>query len=206
MSHALKTFLRFIWAGLVKPGQTGSIVPSQRVLVEKMIAPIPKTYSGLIVELGAGNGALTLRLAARCPRVKILAFEINPALARDNRRRLAKAGVDGRVEVITGPAENLLSEMHRRGIKKVDYVASGIPLGSRGKRKTASLIDTVNKALSEGGMYIQFQHSLIDSRKIKKRFPNTRTVPVVLNFPPAVIYYATKTGNSSPSPSPRAGR
>ena len=39
-------------------------------------------------------------------------------------------------------------------------------------------------------MYIQFQYSLMDRKKIQKRFASLRTVPVLLNFPPAVVYYA----------------
>ena len=84
MSNTAATYLHFFWAGLVKHGQTGGIVPSQRFLIAKMIAPVPETYRGQVIELGAGNGALTLRLAARCPEARILACEINPALARDH--------------------------------------------------------------------------------------------------------------------------
>jgi hypothetical protein len=53
LSNPVATYLRFFWAGLVKHGQTGGIVPSQRFLIAKMIAPIPETYRGQVVELGA---------------------------------------------------------------------------------------------------------------------------------------------------------
>ena len=98
MSNTAATYLRFFWAGLVKHGQTGGIVPSQRFLIAKMIAPVPETYRGQIIELGAGTGALTMRLAARCPEARILACEINPALARDHghalRRQASTAGLN----------------------------------------------------------------------------------------------------------------
>jgi phospholipid N-methyltransferase len=64
MSNTAASYLHFFWAGLVKHGQTGGLVPSQRFLIAKMIAPIPESYCGQVIELGAGNGALTLRLAA----------------------------------------------------------------------------------------------------------------------------------------------
>ena len=147
-----------------------------------MIAPVPKAYRGLIIELGAGNGALTLRLAARCPGARILACEINPTLARDNRDNLTRAGIDGRVEVIADSAERVLLEMGRRGNEKPDYVISGLPLGNLGGEKVLSLLDAINQTLGEGGIYIQFQHSLLGRTKIRARFPNTRTVPVFLNF------------------------
>jgi phospholipid N-methyltransferase len=192
LAGRLRTCLHFLWAGLAKHGQTGGIVPSQRFLIDKMIAPVPEMYRGRVVELGAGTGALTLRLAARCPAARILACELNPTLARDCRNNLAMAGHDGRVEVVSTSAEHVLSEIGRRRLQRPDFVISGIPLGNLGGEKARALLDAIRQSLREGGMYIQFQHSLLDRKKIKARFPNTRTVPAFLNFPPAVVYYAHK--------------
>jgi phosphatidylethanolamine/phosphatidyl-N-methylethanolamine N-methyltransferase len=193
----------FLWAGIAKHGQTGGILPSQRFLIAKMIAPIPEDYHGQIIELGAGSGALTLRLAGRCPAARILACEINPTLAQDNRENLAKAGVDGRVKVVADSAEHLLSEVGCVGAEKPDFVISGVPLGNLGGKKTRAFIRTVSQTLADGGMYIQFQHSLLDRKKIRASFPNTLTVPVFMNLPPAVVYYARR---QEVSPSAFAGK
>src|SRR5664280_1593944 len=141
MSNSIALHLHFFWAGLVKHGQTGGIVPSQRFLIARMIAPVPERYRGQVIELGAGNGALTLRLAERCPEARILACEINPTLARDHRRNLAEAGLSGRVQLFTGSAANLLSELGRNGVEKPGFVISGIPLGNLGGAKTLALLD-----------------------------------------------------------------
>jgi len=192
MTNTLTTYLNFFWAGLLKHGQTGGILPSQRFLIAKMIAPVPESYGGRILELGAGTGALTLRLAARCPEARILACEINPTLARDARHNLAMAGHHGRVEVVAASAQRLLSEMGREGMEKPDFVISGIPLGNLGREQAGRLLDAIHQTLGPGGTYIQFQHSLLDRKKIRARFPSTRTVPTFLNFPPAVVYYAQR--------------
>jgi phosphatidylethanolamine/phosphatidyl-N-methylethanolamine N-methyltransferase len=192
MADLLASYLNFMWAGLLKGGQTGALVPSGRFLVDKMIAPVPADYRGEVVELGAGNGALTRRLAARCPRARVLACEINPVLARDTAEHIADAGLSSRVEVISDAAENVLPALRRRGKGKVDYVISGIPLGNLKKERVFGLIDAICRSLSPGGMYIQFQYSLLDRNKIKARFLSLRTVPVFLNLPPAVVYYAQK--------------
>ena len=188
MPNSIARYLHFFWAGLVKHGQTGGIVPSQMFLIARMIAPVPERYRGQVIELGAGNGALTLRLAARCPEARIAACEINPTLARDLRSNVAAAGLTNRVEVFLGAATNLLSKMAR----KSDFVISGIPLGNLGGAKALALIDTIHRTLGQNGMYTQFQHSLLDRKNIRTRFTNLRTVPVFLNFPPAVVYYAQK--------------
>ena len=44
MHNSVANYLHFMWAALVKIRQTGAIVPSQRFLIEKMIAPVPETY------------------------------------------------------------------------------------------------------------------------------------------------------------------
>ncbi|HOC56028.1 MAG TPA: methyltransferase domain-containing protein [Verrucomicrobiota bacterium] len=192
MSNAVASYVHFMCAALLKFRQTGAIVPSQRFLISKMITPVPETYSGRIIELGAGNGALTLRLAARCPKARILACEINPVLARKTRENLDRAGINGQVKVVSDSAEHLLSEMGRRGMDHVDFVLSGIPLGNLPGEQVQALIDTICGALRPGGMYIQFQYSLIDRKRIRSRFRLLRTCPVVLNVPPAVVYYAQK--------------
>jgi len=192
MSNAVASYLHFMCAALVKFRQTGAIVPSQRFLITRMIAPIPETYEGRVIELGAGNGALTLRLAARCPAARILACEINPVLARKTRDNLDRAGINGRVEVISDAAEHLLSEIRRRGVEKADYVVSGIPLGNLPGERALALIDAISRALRPGGMYIQFQYSLMDRKRVRSRFRILRTVPVLLNIPPAVVYYAQR--------------
>jgi len=198
MSNAFAGYLHFMCAGLVKIKQTGAIVPSQRFLITRMIAPVPEDYTGQILELGAGNGALTLRLATRCPRARILACEINPVLAQSTRQNLRAAGISGRVEVVSDSAEHLLSERARRGLEKADYVISGIPLGNLARERTALLIDKICRTLKAGGMYIQFQYSLVDQKKIQNRFASLRTVPVLLNFPPAVVYYARSSDATVP--------
>lgn len=205
MAKNLSGLLNFMWAGVAKRTQTGGIVPSQRHLVNKMIAPIPRSYSGDIVELGAGTGALTVRLAARCPKARILACEINPKLARHLRRNLDQAGINGQVQVLAEPAEQLLERLARANGKHVEYVVSGLPLGNVSRKKTVALIAGIDRALRQGGMYIQFQHSLLDRKKIQSFFPALRIVPVLLNFPPAFVYYARKSDKARKQPQVTSG-
>jgi phospholipid N-methyltransferase len=157
-----------------------------------MIAAVPRRYRGTLVELGAGNGALTVRLARRCPEAQILACEINPLLAADHRSSLSGARLNSQVELFRGSAAELFSEMQKKNFHSPDFVLSGVPLGNLGREQTNELIDSIHSLLNERGMYIQFQHSLLDRKKIKNRFRTLRTIPVFLNFPPAVVYYARK--------------
>ena len=58
-SADLAGYLHFFWAGIAKHVQTGAFFPSQKVLAQAMIAPVPRSYTGLVLELGSGTGSLT---------------------------------------------------------------------------------------------------------------------------------------------------
>lgn len=192
LAKVIASHWRFLLAGLANCVQTGAVVPSQRFLVSRMIAPVPRDYQGQILELGSGTGALTLRLAARCPRARIVACEINPVLAHDFESRLAATEFSSRVEVVAESAECILSRLRREGPQRPDFIISGIPLGNLDRESALALIRSIHRTLAYGGLYIQFQHSILDRKKIKHTFSKLWTVPVLLNFPPAVIYYARK--------------
>jgi len=190
MTEIMSRYMHFILAGLFQHMQTGAVVPSQRFLIGKMLAPVPPDYQGRVVELGAGCGPLTLRLASKCPAARVLACEINPVLARDLRSHIKARGLGERVEVVSQPAQRLLSRLGRAEVEPVDFIISGIPLANLGGEKARALIGTISRTLTRGGMYIQFQHSLLDRKRIHSVFPKLRTVPAFLNFPPAFVYYA----------------
>ena len=173
MSEALARYLHFFWAGLSKHSQTGGIIPSQRFLIDKMLAPIPEDYTGRCIELGSGSGALTLRLAAKCPAAQITSCEINPVLARDTRQLILRGGLSRQVEIVNQPAEILLGQIADSGEPRPDFVVSGIPLGTLSEEKTFVLLDAIRRVLPEGGMYIQFQHSLVDRKRIRSKFAKT---------------------------------
>ncbi len=187
----LAHYWKFLVAGLVEQGQTGALIPSQRFLVQRMISPVPVSYRGLIVELGAGTGSLTLRLAARCPQARIVACEINPKLARLLETDIEAKGLASRVKVIADAAEEYLDQLAPLP-DKPGFVISGIPLGTLPGELVVRLVSAIRAALPPGGMYIQFQHSLIDRKRIMAAFSSVRTVPVLLNVPPAFVYYARK--------------
>jgi phospholipid N-methyltransferase len=186
LARTITSYWRFLLAAIAQLGQTGAIVPSQRFLIDQMIAPVPRNYRGQILELGAGTGALTLRLAARCPAARILACEINPALAQDIQSKVLAAGLAQRVQVISGSAQRLLAAIAQGQTTRPDFIFSGIPLGTQARDRVKVLIDGISSALAQGGMYVQFQYSLIDRKTIKAKFATLRTVPACLYFPPAV--------------------
>ena len=191
-SVPLTGYLHFMWAGLARHLQTGAFLPSQRFLIQTMLNPIPTDYRGRVVELGTGNGTLTVRLAARCPHASIVACEINPTLAQDTRLTLARAGVNGQVQVRENSAQQVLADLVRQPGEKPGFIISGLPLGNLPKREVVDLLEAASSVLSPKGVFVQVQHFLLDRKYIRMVFGNVRTVPVVFNVPPAFVYFAQK--------------
>lgn len=59
-SSQLTDRLQFLYKYIRSPKQVGSIVPSSKALIKKMIKPIDWTQVNTVVELGAGTGVITL--------------------------------------------------------------------------------------------------------------------------------------------------
>jgi phosphatidylethanolamine/phosphatidyl-N-methylethanolamine N-methyltransferase len=189
-SASLAGYFHFLWAGVVKHHQTGAFFPSQKALAKAMIAPIPSAYDGLILELGSGTGVVTLALADRCPRARILACELNPVLAQDTRHSLDRAGINGQVQVRARPAQEVLLDLQNSGAELPGYVISALPLGNLRKDVVADLLQSISRLLPKEGVFVQVQHFLVDLNKVRRAFKHVRTVAVLRNIPPLFVYYA----------------
>jgi len=121
---------------LKRPLQIASIVPSSKVLVERVANKIDFDGARIIAEYGPGEGAHSRELAQRMrPDAQLLLFELDPAFSRDLKRQFAN---DQRVHVINANAATIGGELVRRGIAQCDYIVSGIP--SVSSRSTKNVI------------------------------------------------------------------
>jgi tRNA1Val (adenine37-N6)-methyltransferase len=60
-----------------------------------------------VVDLGAGNGAITLMLAVLHPATRICGVEIQPAMIERARRNVALNGLQGRISIFSGDVRAL---------------------------------------------------------------------------------------------------
>ncbi len=177
--------LQFIKGFLKNWREVGSVTPSSRWLVDKMIAPIDFKQAKVIVELGPGVGGLTQKLLARMDeRAKLLVFEINPDFCRE----LKKIN-DKRLNVFNVSA--LALGDYFLGTK-ADYVLSGLPLSNLEGRTKSTLFETIKSILNPAGAYIQFQYSLGAYKELQSVFKQVSIKFTLLNIPPAFIYQCQK--------------
>ena len=96
-------FLLFGRNFLKHPRMLGSVIPSSRFLVNRLLAPVDWTRARVIVEYGPGVGTVTTEILRRmAPDAVLVAIETNADFVRFLRRRIH----DPRLRLVHGSAAN----------------------------------------------------------------------------------------------------
>jgi hypothetical protein len=85
-------------------GQAGKDViwiPTPEVLIDKMLTAAKVTDKDKVFDLGAGDGIIAIT-AARKYGAQSVGIEFNPEMAQFARRKVAEAGLNDKVKIITG--------------------------------------------------------------------------------------------------------
>jgi phosphatidylethanolamine/phosphatidyl-N-methylethanolamine N-methyltransferase len=174
-----------------------AISPSSSYLATAMLEPLTLARTRVVVELGAGTGAITHVLLNRLsPHATLLVFEINPRFFAYLRRSIS----DPRVILINSSAENLDSELHQRGIQQVDAVISSLGLAFLPDCKRQALFQRLSPFLHQKSVFTQYQyiHGLqfvggrlcrLNLRRLLNRyFGSVQSRIVWRNLPPAFVF------------------
>ncbi len=165
---------------------TGSFLPSQRFLINKLIEPVDMNAS-CVIELGAGEGCVTRGLEKKlCDKTLILSFEVNSKLMALNKSKRPKT------ILIEDLAQNLKYHIQKHNISHIDYVISSLPLASLGKNETRKILSIIAKNMTPEGKFIQYQYLLLNRKDLEKNFSNISIQFVPLNIPPAFVYVCKK--------------
>ncbi|MDB5697463.1 MAG: methyltransferase [Alphaproteobacteria bacterium] len=114
--------------GFVKhPVMVGSVIPSSKILIEKMLAPVDWQKCKLFVEYGPGVGTFTQHILDRiAPDATLLAIDTND----DFTHYLNRKFTDNRLRAVTGSAADVRDIMADCGFDSADYVVSGLPFST----------------------------------------------------------------------------
>lgn len=165
----------------------GSVTPSSKFLVKKMVDPIQFKNVKCIVELGPGTGIITLELLRQMPADAILlAFEINSEFCE-----ILNQFNDPRLKVISDSAEKLEDYLKQYNVEKVDYVVSSLPLFMIPNEVVDKILDVTTKVMSKDGAFIQYQYSLNAYKKLRNIFKHVDLNFTPMNIPPAFVFTCT---------------
>ena len=180
--------LEFLKLFFKNPMEIAAVTPSSGFLIRKMLKSIDFSRRLVVVELGGGTGVITAKLLEKITSDSVLfCFEKDSVLAE----RLKKVH-DPRLHLINDEAENMGKYLSKIGPDGVDYVVSGLPVAVLPKDKKIKILGDINKYLSKGGFYIQFQYSLTSLFLLKKIFDRVSVGLELRNIPPAFVYVCSK--------------
>lgn len=163
----------------------GSITPSSKFLMRKMFAPINFSKADVILELGPGNGVFTKGLLSKMNKdSKLISFELSKSFCEYINHNIK----DDRLILVNDSAEKVENFLNNRGITKVDYVVSSLPLAVIPKEIKHKILDNCVNLLNKDGRYIQFQYSLNAKKLLKTKFKNVEYKFTPINIPPAFVY------------------
>ena len=174
---------------------TGTIMPSSKYLIKKMLKNIDFSKAAVIIEYGPGNGIITKHLLEKMNiNSKLICFEINDEFYK----HLTQIN-DKRLIVLKQSAENLADVLDKYQIKETDYIISSLPLSIIPKDISLNILDLSKKNLKNNGFFIQYQYSINFLKYFKQIFGENNVFLSfeILNLPPAFIYKCRKTNKTT---------
>ena len=138
------------------PKMLGSIIPSSRFLIERVLRQVDWRRAKVIVEYGPGVGTFTSEILRRMRRDAILiVMETNPEFVQFLRESLP----DSRLRVIHGSAADVARVLAREGLEHADYVISGIPFTTLPRQVREDVLRETRAALGNDGVFLVYQFS-----------------------------------------------
>ena len=181
--------LLFARAFLRDPKQLGSVIPSSKFLVNRILERIDFERARVVVEYGPGIGNLTgeiLRLLRR--DATLVAIDTNLEFVRFLRRNYGHPGL----HVEHGSAAEVVSILRRLKIPAADYVVSGIPCSTLPGKLRRAIVRASREVLAPGGELIVYQFSNAVLPDLLGEFPRVERGFEPLNILPARLFYCAK--------------
>ena len=180
---------QFLRGFLKHPVMVGSVIPSSRVLIDKLLEPVDWSNCRLFVEYGPGVGTFTQHVLERiAPDATVLTIDTNP----DFTDYLNGKFTDGRLEAVTGSAADVRRIMAERGFGSADYILSGLPFSTLPPEVGPLIARETAEALRPGGAFLVYQFSPKVREYIEPYFDTIERGFEWRNIPPATLFWAWK--------------
>jgi len=145
---------QFLRGFLKNPVMVGSIIPSSRVLIEKMLAPVDWENTRLFVEYGPGVGTFSQAILDRLPTDgTYIAIDTNPDFIEYLRIKFT----DSRFIPVHGSAADVEKIIAEHGFEQADYVLSGLPFSTLPKGVAPAIAAATHRVLKTGGAFLVYQ-------------------------------------------------
>ena len=178
---------QFLRGFLKNPVMVGSVIPSSRILIEKMLGPVDWENTRLFVEYGPGVGTFTRPiLDMLCPDATLVTIDTNA----DFTRYLRESIDDPRLVAVTGSAADVEKILADRDLGQADYVLSGLPFSTLPPGIGDAIAEATANVIRPGGAFLVYQFSPKVKDFINPHFERIDRGFEWINVPPATLFWA----------------
>ncbi len=179
----------FLEGFIEHPVMVGSIIPSSRFTIAKMLKPVNWNECKLFVEYGPGVGTFCRPVLERLPRDgALIVIDTNPLFIDYLNATIA----DSRFTAVLGSAADVESIVRAAGFSHADYVLSGLPFSTLPDGVGAEIAAATHRILRPGGAFLVYQFTAAARDFMAKHFRHIDAGFELLNVLPCKLFWGWK--------------
>ncbi|MEQ1640634.1 MAG: methyltransferase [Novosphingobium sp.] len=179
----------FLQGFVEHPVMVGSIIPSSRFTIRKMLAPVNWNECKLFVEYGPGVGTFCRPVLERLPRDgTLLVIDTNPLFIDYLKATIS----DSRFVPVLGSAANVEDIVRAHGFAHADYVLSGLPFSTLPDGVGQVIAAATHRVLRPGGAFLVYQFTAAARDFMARHFGHIDEGYEPLNVLPCKLYWGWK--------------
>ncbi|MBT0671191.1 methyltransferase domain-containing protein [Novosphingobium profundi] len=189
VKNALGPWGVFLEGFIRHPVMVGSIVPSSRFTIRKMLAPVDWDNCKLFVEYGPGVGTFCQPVLDRLRRDgTLIVIDTNPDFIDYLRRTIT----DSRFIAVLGSAADVEDIVRAHGHEKADYVLSGLPFSTLPDGVGPAIASATYRVIRKGGAFLVYQFTPRARDFMARHFLRIDHKMEMINVPPCFMYWGWK--------------
>lgn len=167
----------------------GSVTPSSRFLVERMVKSASLAGAKTVVEYGPADGVITRDLLKKMsPDARLFAVEFNEKM----HAALIEKVKDPRLTAIRGDVRRIDELLAAQGLSAVDRIVSCVPFALFTGRERHEILTKTTNLLAPGGRFVAFGYTTHLIPMLKDYFSDVDIQFEVRNIPPSFVFTALK--------------
>ncbi len=171
------------------PKMVGSIIPSSRYTIDKMLGPVEWDECRLFVEYGPGVGTFCRPVLERLRRDgALIVIDTNPLYVEYLRKEIR----DSRFSAVLGSAADVEEIVRAHGHDHADYVLSGLPFSTLPDGVGPAIVASTHRVLRPGGAFLVYQFSTRARDYMAEHFARIEQGFELLNVLPCRLFWGWK--------------
>jgi len=184
----------FLQGFLRHPMMVGSIIPSSRFTIARMLAPVNWDECHLFVEYGPGIGTFCRPILEKMRRdAALIVIDTNPLYIDYLNRTIT----DSRFTAVLGSAADVEDIIRAHGHDHADYVLSGLPFSTLPKGVGEAIAAATHRVLRPQGGFLVYQFSAAVHDVMARHFARIDQGFELLNILPCRLYWGWKDDASA---------